>query len=347
MKEIILTIDYELFFGNKTGTVNECMIEPTEKLALILEKNDSKMTVFWDVLHYYRLIQLENKFDQLRKDRTLIENQILSLVEKGHDIQMHLHPHWLDTQFIDGNWDFNYKKFRLHDLSKENNIENINTIIGCVTISKNLMENIIRKINPLYTVRSFRAGGYLIEPFKEIKEALELNKIIIDSSVLTGMYNSNGLFSYNFINYPNQCNYRFEDNLAVINETGKFIEFPIATLKISVFMNLIFTIIRRIKYPNLESKRAGTGLANVNKINKKSNLQKIIDLLTKKRVYQFTTDNNFRERFDYFFRKVPNYSVMILHPKLLNDHTLKLLDEYLSNYKIKFISLYEYLKIYG
>ncbi len=58
MKKNILTIDYELFIGTKKGTVRGCIIEPTEKLISILSMNDSKMTGFLDVLHYYRLLTL-------------------------------------------------------------------------------------------------------------------------------------------------------------------------------------------------------------------------------------------------------------------------------------------------
>jgi len=347
MKEIILTIDYELFLGNKTGTVNDCMIEPTRKLLSLLENNNSKMTVFWDILHYYRLLQLQERFIELKEDRVVIEEQILDLVKKGHDVQMHLHPHWLDAQYENGKWNFKYDRFKLHNLSRENNIEDINTIIGCISISKKIIENTIRKIKPLYTVTSFRAGGYLIEPFSELKEALELNKIYVDSSVALEMFNYNELFSYNFIKYPRQSFYRFEDSLTKVIDKGKFIEIPITTVKIPVLINILFTFLRRVKYPNLESRRSGSGSGEVNIKDQKKNSQKFVNLLTKKRVNQFTTDNNFREKFSYLYKKVPNYSMMILHPKLLNDHKLGLLYEYLSNYKIKFISLPEYLKIYG
>ena len=43
VKKIILTIDYEVFLGKETGSVKDCMIEPTKRLASILEKNGSKM----------------------------------------------------------------------------------------------------------------------------------------------------------------------------------------------------------------------------------------------------------------------------------------------------------------
>src|ERR1035437_8742803 len=126
MKEIILTIDYELFLGEKTGTVKKCMIEPTAKLISFLKKNNSKMTVFWDILHYYLLLQYEKNFPELKDDRLLIEKQILDLAKNGHDIQLHLHPHWLDAQYENGRWIFQYGRFRLNKLKNEDKKDDIN-----------------------------------------------------------------------------------------------------------------------------------------------------------------------------------------------------------------------------
>ena len=53
MKTIILTQDYQIFFGKESGTVGNCMIKPNAELMGILQKYSCTMTVFWDVLHYY------------------------------------------------------------------------------------------------------------------------------------------------------------------------------------------------------------------------------------------------------------------------------------------------------
>lgn len=98
MTQIILTADYELFFGTKTGSVQECMINPTNKLLDILDINNSKMTLFWDVLHYYKLEQYKEKYEHLKADSLLIENQIADIIKRGHDIQLHIHPHWLESR---------------------------------------------------------------------------------------------------------------------------------------------------------------------------------------------------------------------------------------------------------
>jgi hypothetical protein len=347
LKEIILTIDYELFLGKITGTVEKCMVEPTYKLAEILGINNSKMTVFWDILHYYRLTKLESQYPEIKNDRKLIDEQISFLVSKGHDIQLHIHPHWLDAEYKDSEWRFKYNRFKLHALSEENNPENIDTIIGCISISKMLMEKEIRKYLPGYFVSVYRAGGYLIEPFEKLKIALEYNNIYVDSSTLPGMTNNNHINGYDFKNYPEFNFYRFSDSPSKLSKDGKFTEIPITTLRQPVSRNILFTLIRKFKYPDLESGRVGTGSEESAENGNKSNLKKILALLTKAKKREFTTDGNFAERFNYMCRKVKNNSTMILHPKLLNEHTLDLLKEKVKKNCIKFISIDSYLKSIG
>jgi hypothetical protein len=340
-KDIILTIDYELFLGESTGKVKETMIEPTQKLLSILEKNDSRMTVFWDILHYYRLLELEENFSELNQDRLLIEEQILDLAKKGHDIQLHLHSHWLDAQYENNKWIFSYDRFKLHNLSAENDPEDINTISGCVKITKKLMEDLIRSVNPEYKVTTFRAGGYLIEPFSKLKDALAANEIKIDSSVCPDLVNDNELFSFNFKSYPNKQNYNFELSPKDIINTGSFTEIPITTVKIPALINIYFSFIRRMKYPDLESERKGSGTGDYFKSNRYTDLMKLISLL-RPSVRQLTTDSCFKERCSYKLKKIPDYSNMILHPKLLNCHTLGILDDYVSTNKVCFISIKDF-----
>ena len=37
-KQLLVTFDYELFLGNRSGSVDECMITPTNKLVILLGK---------------------------------------------------------------------------------------------------------------------------------------------------------------------------------------------------------------------------------------------------------------------------------------------------------------------
>ena len=51
MKNIILTLDYELY-GNGSGNVFRHIIEPTEKILSIAERYNVKITIFFEVIEY-------------------------------------------------------------------------------------------------------------------------------------------------------------------------------------------------------------------------------------------------------------------------------------------------------
>ncbi len=343
MKTIILTIDYELFLGKKTGKVNETMIEPTKKLASILYKNGSRMTIFWDVLHYYKLLEMKSIHTELKQELLLIEKQILDLASTGHDIQLHLHPHWLDAEYESNKWNFTYDRFRLHDLSKNDNSSDINTILGCISISKKIIEDLVRKVKPNYKVTTFRAGGYLIEPFEKLKNAFLKNEILVDSSICPGSYNESDISPYNFHNYPEKLKYNFDSTPKIINPEGNFTEIPITSFKISGIRNTYYRVLRKIKYPALESERKGSGVGSTSTGNKAAKRKNLCSDLLNTINTQFTTDSNFREKFNYMHKKAPEYSTMILHPKLLNNHTLEILDDYVSTNRIRFISIQNFI----
>jgi hypothetical protein len=199
---------------------------------------------------------------------------------------------------------------------------------------------ICRKLFYKFTLPS--AGGYLIEPFNEIKDALFKNEIKIDSSVCKDLLNEHGLFSFDFRSYSDKPKYNFELTTKDIEKTGSFIEIPITTIKIPAIINVFLTIIRIIKYPHIESERKGSGVGEYFDSNRIITFKKLFSL-AHSRIHQLTTDNNFKERFHYIFKKAPEYSLMIIHPKLLNNHSFELLADYVSTNKIRFISIQSFL----
>lgn len=53
----ILTLDYELFMSNKTGTPQKCLFEPMDALVRMLDKFHIKANIFVDVAYILRLRQ--------------------------------------------------------------------------------------------------------------------------------------------------------------------------------------------------------------------------------------------------------------------------------------------------
>ncbi len=63
---LILTADYEIF-GNGTGDVRCCVINPTNRLLNLCDRYGAKLTLFFEVCEYwaFRQAQTEGKLNHL------------------------------------------------------------------------------------------------------------------------------------------------------------------------------------------------------------------------------------------------------------------------------------------
>ena len=75
MRKILITLDYELFFL-KSGSIGKCIIEPTERLLSILDKENIKASFFVDSGYILKLKEYMQSFNVLKKDYDLINQQI-------------------------------------------------------------------------------------------------------------------------------------------------------------------------------------------------------------------------------------------------------------------------------
>jgi hypothetical protein len=335
-KTIILTIDYEVFLGNRTGDLETVLIQPTYDLMNILRKNNSRMTVFWDIMHYNRICELCANNNELQLQKKLIEKQITDLVIAGHDIQLHLHPHWLDAKYEDGKWVFEYSRFALTTLSSKKDQNDINSIFGCVYQMKRLMESLIRPIDADYCVKTFRAGGYLLEPFTELKDTfLELG-ITVDSSICPGLKSKVERYSYDFRKYPKLLMYNFSDSPKKVDKDGLFTELPIYTIKLSAWFRTKKWIKRKHgKLDNIMEQGIGVRFP----LKKTTRFRKIIDFLFFDGIMQLTLDGIDNETFRYCLSKSPNNAIMILHPKKINKINLSDLESCIDADKLRFNSI--------
>ena len=68
-----------------------------------LKQNNINAVFYIDILYYYRILSMSDQ----RKNCRLFELQIQKMVEFGHDVELHLHPHWLDATYEDNIWKLN------------------------------------------------------------------------------------------------------------------------------------------------------------------------------------------------------------------------------------------------
>lgn len=166
--KIYLTLDYELFMGNHVGSVEQCLIKPTERLMTILKQHNAKATFFVDASYLYALNKKRISSSKLQSDFESIAYQLLQIKKAGHAIQLHIHPQWYCAEFDGSKWILDEKYYKLSDLPKH--------IVPSLFIeTKNLLESLIED-----KVSAFRAGGYSIQSYKEIADLFSSAGILID-----------------------------------------------------------------------------------------------------------------------------------------------------------------------
>ncbi|MCE8953656.1 polysaccharide deacetylase family protein [Bacteroides thetaiotaomicron] len=246
MKKVILTFDYELFFGNNSGTIQKSVIEPTDKILEKLQEINGCAVFFIDYLMIKYLLT-ENESTQREAD--LIINQLRKIVAGGSRIELHLHPHWIDAHYTsDGRWDFsNFSHYSLSSLPKSKVTSLFNE--GC-----DFLSGIVQEIEPGYRIKVFRAGGWSILPFEHMQEGFKSSGIFLDSSVIRGSLIEKDGYRVDFREISSADFYRFSENILEEKVAGEFIEVPITKYKLSVFDAILATfdsVLRKNRYRNL------------------------------------------------------------------------------------------------
>lgn len=244
---IFLTFDYELFFGSDSGSVEKCMIEPTNDLLKISKMYQIPMTFFVDAGYLIRMETESAKHPKLKSDLSKVKNQITEIIECGCDVQLHIHPHWERSYFNGQRWvietDGHYK---LSDFEEEE-------MIHIVSFYKDYLEEISRK-----KIHTFRAGGWCIQPFDRLSEIFKEIGIRYDTSVFPGGHFESKDYFFDFRNAPKKSMYRFEKDVCIEQEDGFFTEYPISSLNYSPLFYWRLYILGRL-FPD-QHKMIGDGI---------------------------------------------------------------------------------------
>jgi hypothetical protein len=225
MINLMCTADYELFFS-KNDNPEDILIHPTDRLLKIFSKYQLPITLFADVCCMIRLKELGDKFVEK------MEEQLISALKSGHDVQLHIHPHWLFSNYDDGKWRFDGRYYKVHSLGFDRNEKDIRkSAYALIKRAKEYLEQLLIKADPDYKCFAFRAGGWCIQPEPELVAALSEIGITIDSSVIYGRKSTEEINDYDYSNVP-AGNYFFKDTTKIkINKTkGCLFEVPVVTL---------------------------------------------------------------------------------------------------------------------
>lgn len=316
-KLVLFTFDYELFLGNKSGTVAECLIIPTNKLLQLLETAGFKAVFFIDTIYLLRLEEISKDYKLARDDFRNITEQIKLICKKGHNIFPHIHPHWKDAKYIPeiNEWSIsNTRYYRFSDIPGDIQDDYFKYSV-----------NFINKFLPTgseYLTDSYRAGGWCIQPFENFRPRFMKHHIRHDWSVIPGRYQFSNAHYFDFKQAPvDKPVYKFSRNVCVEDQYGEFTEWTISSLEFTPFEKWIDFKINGLKQRlfgrteykgatvNAEVKEEGDSLANSKQIRIIASLEGLNIIRLKKYIKKIKKDNYFQ---------------FISHPKLLSkfDFTL-------------------------
>lgn len=225
--KIFLTLDYELFMGATAGTAENCLIRPTRKLVEVLDQFGVCATFFVDAAYLYRLKSLSAFNQELKEEFEKVSRQIVWLNEKGHDIELHIHPQWFSAVYNESVWYLSETDYKLSDIEEAR-------AQMLFKESKATLEEIIGR-----PVIAFRAGGFSLQTFEGFDKVFATSDILVDSSVLSMRKSYSGPQVYDYTNVPPGRTYRFGPSVSLPLESGPFIELPISTCRLHPLYQLL------------------------------------------------------------------------------------------------------------
>ena len=325
-RNIIFTFDHELFLGEKSGTPEKCMFLPYSHLKSVFNEFSVEKAVFFLDTTY--LIRLDKEIKSGLVAVNLmdkIQTHVRELLEDGHYIFPHIHPHWLNAELKEnGMWKLtNFSKYCFKNCSSEE-----------MEVIWDKSIKILNRfgVNDFHKIDAFRAGGWGIQPFKNFKPYFEKHSLVYDFSVMPGMHGYTEAQQFDFSDVEWKAQYSFSDVVTEEDKNGSFVELPISIrrrTKDSLREKLL------LKYLWKTGNRSfGDGIGAVpNKIDyTPKKIVEGVDMVS----LDLINAANFGEHLQLLKdRKTIQF---LSHPKMLSKHSIKMMKKFLS-YASKHYSL--------
>ena len=327
--KIFLTFDHELPLGSVNASYDDVLFAPTRKVLELADQNGVKVVLFSDILCAYRYREWDyaNFYVPYR-------DQLQYAVGNGHDVQLHIHPHWLKSGY-EGKCFVPSSDFTLSDFKND---AKHGGIPGIIRLSIENLNEICVSANDSYQCIAFRAGGYAVYPDTRLQfNSLYEQGIRYDSSMAKGYYFSSGLSSVDYRKLPDAPNWMIDPekyHLPLSGQAG-ILEIPIATKPKSLFE--MPTRFKLKKYVSRAVENRGTMIhSDHNNID----LHSKIKMLFAARMLSF--DNHtlslryllqiVRHNVNLYKNKYDTLMFsLISHPKSMGDYAFELMEGFISS----------------
>jgi len=354
MINLLITADYELFLGRNFLSDDEVLFAPTRGLLDLSRRIDVPITFFADVCSVWA-----HRDSGIEEYPHLFEQQLCDAVRDSHDVQLHLHPHWLFSSFRDGEWHVSTDRMYMAELGYDDAHMSAPAVIRH---GIDYLNRLLQPVNSDYKCIAFRAAGLALQPREqELISALLENGILLDSSVVKGVKFKLDTIEIDYSNAPTSANWFMNPETGVtIPSTSGLFEIPIGTFKMDILNRLEF-IWRRARSVRM---LRGTGIS---RSQRQSTLANVKTLIKYNLRYLYTNPwfnlscdtkgydlkmllTGFN---DYIARHSDSDSIfvsLINHPKMMFTPQLELLESFVTAMRnkyrdrIRFITFSEALK---
>jgi hypothetical protein len=232
MKKFILSIhdDWELF-GNGLGNVATQQYYPSLFFMDISDELGLNPTFMVDVAQPIMFRKYMDKDPNIGLQLTLWEESIKLIKKRGFDIQLHIHPQWLNSKYENGFFyldnRYNIGKYKIDEQNYfvENGIK--------------YLEELLTPIDLNYKVHSFKAGGWGLQPSESILNVLKKNNIHVVLGLRNKLYNHNLGYDYRGMEETVMGYYPNFENICKKDSDNGIITFPLSYIKLNTYEKLL------------------------------------------------------------------------------------------------------------
>ncbi len=340
-RHVLLTFDYELFLGKRSGTVENCILFPTNHLLSLFKKHNFSGAIFFIDTTYIKKLS-ENNDPSCIADFTKIKNQLIQVLKDGHYVFPHLHPHWRDAIYIKemNQWRLDSTEhYRLHSISEAERDE-------LFTFSIKFIKELMAEASVKHEIDCYRAGGWCLQPFSTLKPHFEKHGLKYDFSALRDFKMEGKNIKYDFLHIPKKNIYSFSNEVESEDVHGAFKEIVISNLTINntnrflnKFLHKFLWYTKQRGYGDGYSAVDGEasvirGIQNMDKKTLNKSEMVSVELLT------YFTNAEYKKYIDE-----NDFMHFISHPKMIGKHNIDTLDRFLKYANSKFDLNTDYKKM--
>lgn len=175
---LAFTDDWELR-GDGSGDIEALQFRPMQRLLDIYERHNVPGTFMAEVMQQLTFRKYQDRFPELAPLADKWDAAVVKAYERGHDVQLHIHPQWSVVDREGGKWklkgDWSILNYTASDAG------------SLIESGKRYLENLLISVDRNYKVAAFRSGSSVIAPSPFILDQLVKHGIVFDLSIVGGL----------------------------------------------------------------------------------------------------------------------------------------------------------------